>query len=55
MKTKIVGIKMLAQCPLCQTIKMDTGDKKRPIAWQMSIVTFDYLPKETCVACRQKL
>jgi hypothetical protein len=53
MKIKIIGIKMLAQCPICMAIKMNTGDKKRPIHWRDSIAVFEHLPKEVCCRCKK--
>jgi len=54
MKIKLVGTEMMAQCPDCQAIKMNTNNKYMPYAWQMSIATFPKLPVEQCLTCKQK-
>lgn len=42
---------MLAQCPLCQAVKMQTDNKYQPIVWQASIAKFGHLPTDLCYTC----
>ena len=53
MKVKIIGEKMLAQCPQCRAIKMEVHEKHRKEYWQKSIAVFTNLNKELCHGCKQ--
>lgn len=52
MKVKILGEKMLAQCPDCLAVKMETNNSYSKIIWQKTFVKFPSLPEEKCYPCQ---
>jgi len=52
MKVKIIGEKMLAQCPKCKAVKMELNEKHRKEHWQQCIVEFNNIKKELCYGCK---
>jgi len=52
MKVKILGEKLIAQCPGCQAIKMETNNSYSKFVWQKTFVEFPNLPKELCYSCK---
>ena len=53
MRVKIIGEKMLAQCPNCKAIKMEVNEKYCKERWQQSIAEFNSLKKELCYGCNK--
>lgn len=52
MKVKILGEKMIAQCPGCSAIKMETNNSYCKFVWQKTFVKFPNLPEEQCYSCK---
>jgi hypothetical protein len=52
MRVKIIGEKMLAQCPKCKSVKMQLTEKYRKDYWQKSIAKFNNLKEELCHECK---
>jgi hypothetical protein len=55
MKIKIIGIKMLAQCPICMAIKMNTGDKNARFIGGTALLSLNIYQKRSVVGVKSNL